>query len=155
MELDVSVENVNAIIIGGHGDNIVPLPRLSYVAGVPITELISQERIEDIIKRTRNAGAEIVALIKNGSAFYAPASSTVEMAEAILKDKKKILPCAVFLTGEYGIKNIFTGVPVKLGKNGVEEIIELRLTDTESQALKASAKAVQVLVDKLNQSRNK
>ncbi len=150
MELNVSVENVYALVIGGHGDNIVPLPRLSSVAGIPVMELISPEKIEAIIERTRNAGAEIVDLLKNGSAFYAPASAAVEMAEAILKDKKKILPCAVFLTGEYGIKNLFSGVPVKLGKKGVEEIIELKLKEAELQALKASARAVQILVNKLN-----
>ncbi len=149
MELNVSVENVHATVIGGHGDNIVPLPRFSTVAGIPVIELVSAEKIEAITRRTRNAGAEIVNLLKTGSAYYAPASAAVEMAEAILRDKNKILPCAVFLDGEYGIKGLFTGVPVKLGKKGVEEIIELKLSDTESLALKASAKAVKLLVDNL------
>jgi malate dehydrogenase len=152
MELNVSVENVHAFVIGGHGDNIVPIPRLSSVAGIPIAELMPPDRIDVLIERTRNAGAEIVGLLKTGSAFYAPAFATVEMAEAILRDRKKILPCAVFLTGEYGIKNIFTGVPVKLGERGVEDIIELKLTEAELQALKLSARAVQVLVNKINGS---
>jgi malate dehydrogenase len=149
MELNVSVENVHAFVMGGHGDNIVPLPRLSSVAGIPVTELISPERIEALIERTRNAGGEIVGLLKTGSAFYAPAFAAVEMAEAILRDRKKILPCAVLLKDEYGINNLFTGVPVKLGERGVEEIIEIRLTDAESQALHKSAGAVKVLVENI------
>lgn len=147
MELDVSVENTNAFVLGGHGDTMVPLPRYSTVAGIPITELMSPERIEEIVVRTRNGGAEIVGLLKTGSAYYAPASATVEMAEAILKDKKKILPCAVYLNGEYGIKNLFIGVPVKLGAKGAEQVIEIKLTEDEKKALHASAKAVQGLVD--------
>ncbi len=123
MELDVSVENTHAFVLGGHGDTMVPLPRYSTVAGIPITELISPERIESLVARTRNGGAEIVGLLKTGSAFYAPASAVVEMAEAILKDKKKILPCAVYLNGEYGINDLFIGVPVKLGKKGAEQVI--------------------------------
>jgi malate dehydrogenase len=147
MELDVSVENTHAFVLGGHGDTMVPLPRYSTVAGIPITELMPAERIDALVERTRNGGAEIVGLLKTGSAYYAPASAAVEMAEAILKDKKKILPCAVCLDGEYGIKNLFIGVPVKLGENGVEEIIEIKLTDQEQEALNRSANAVQTLVD--------
>jgi malate dehydrogenase len=126
---------------------MVPLPRYSTVAGIPITELMPAERIDSLVERTRNGGAEIVGLLKTGSAYYAPASAAVEMAEAILKDKKKILPCAVCLEGEYGINNLFIGVPVKLGENGVEEIIEIKLTDQEQEALNRSANAVQTLVD--------
>ncbi|MBU2488224.1 MAG: malate dehydrogenase [Proteobacteria bacterium] len=147
MELSVSVENIHAFVLGGHGDTMVPLPRYSTVAGVPITELMSPERIEALVKRTASGGAEIVSLLKTGSAYYAPASAAVEMAEAILKDKKKILPCAVMLEGQYGIKDLFIGVPVKLGAGGVEEIMEIRLTDEESAALHKSAAAVQSLVD--------
>lgn len=147
MELDVSVENTHAFVLGGHGDTMVPLPRYSTVAGIPITELMPAERIDSLVERTRNGGAEIVGLLKTGSAYYAPASAAVEMAEAILKDKKKILPCAVCLDGEYGINNLFIGVPVKLGENGVEEIIEIKLTDQEQEALNRSANAVQTLVD--------
>ena len=146
-ELDVSVENVHALVLGGHGDTMVPLPRFSTVAGVPITELISPERIETLATRTRNGGAEIVGLLKTGSAYYAPASAAVEMAESILKDKKKILPCAAYLEGEYGISGLFVGVPVKLGKNGIEQIISLKLTADEKKALAKSAAAVQELVD--------
>ncbi len=147
MELDVSVENTHAFVLGGHGDTMVPLPRYSTVAGIPITELMSSDRIEALVDRTRNGGAEIVGLLKTGSAFYAPSAAAVEMAEAILKDKKKILPCAAILNGEYGINDLFIGVPVKLGKNGVEEIIEIKLTDEESQALNHSADAVKGLVE--------
>ncbi len=146
-ELNVSVENIHALVLGGHGDTMVPLPRFSTVAGVPITELISPERIEAMVTRTRNGGAEIVGLLKTGSAYYAPASAAVEMAESILKDKKKILPCAAYLTGEYGISGLFVGVPVKLGKNGIEQIISLKLTADEKKALNKSATAVQELVD--------
>ena len=128
MELNVSVENTTAFVLGGHGDTMVPLPRFSTVAGIPITELMPKERIDALVERTANGGAEIVGLLKTGSAFYAPASAAVEMAESILKDKKKILPCAVYLEGEYGINDLFIGVPVKLGANGVEEIIEITLT---------------------------
>ncbi|MBN1473845.1 MAG: malate dehydrogenase [Syntrophaceae bacterium] len=147
MELSVSVENIHALVMGGHGDTMVPLPRFSTVAGVPITELIPATRIEEMVTRTRNGGAEIVSLLKTGSAYYAPASAAVEMAESILKDKKKILPCAAYLTGEYGISNLFVGVPVKLGAKGIEQIIELKLSAEEQQALKKSASAVQELVD--------
>jgi malate dehydrogenase len=147
MELNVSVENVHALVLGGHGDTMVPLPRFSTVAGIPITELMSPERIDALATRTRNGGAEIVGLLKTGSAYYAPASAAVEMAESILKDKRKILPCAAYLEGEYGISGLFVGVPVKLGKNGIEQIISLRLTADEKKALDKSAAAVQELVD--------
>ena len=123
MELDVSVENTHAFVLGGHGDTMVPLPRYSTVAGIPITELMPQDRIDALVDRTANGGAEIVSLLKTGSAYYAPASAAVEMAESILKDKKKILPCATYLDGEYGFKDLFIGVPVKLGIGGIEEII--------------------------------
>ena len=146
MELNVSVENTHAFVLGGHGDTMVPLPRYSTVAGIPITELISPERIEALVDRTRNGGAEIVGLLKTGSAYYAPASAAVEMAEAVLKDKKKILPCAALLKGEYGIEDLFIGVPVKLGKEGVEEIIEIELQAAEKEARKRSADAVRTLV---------
>jgi malate dehydrogenase len=147
MELNVSVENTTAFVLGGHGDTMVPLPRYSTVAGIPITELMPKERIDALVERTANGGAEIVGLLKTGSAFYAPASAAVEMAESILKDKKKILPCAVYLEGEYGINDLFIGVPVKLGTNGVEEIIEITLTSEEKAALENSANAVQELKD--------
>ena len=149
MELKVSVENTHAFVLGAHGDTMVPLPRYSSVAGIPITELMSVERIEAIVERTRKGGGEIVSLLKTGSAYYAPASAVTEMAEAILKDKKKILPCVAYLQGEYGINNLFIGVPVKLGSSGVEEIIEIRLTAEENESLQRSAKAVQGLVDDL------
>jgi malate dehydrogenase len=145
-ELNVSVENTHAFVLGGHGDTMVPLPRFSSVAGIPITELLDLAAIERLVKRTRDGGAEIVSLLKTGSAFYAPASAAVEMAEAIIKDKKKILPCAALLTGEYGIKDLFIGVPVKLGKGGIEQVIEIKLTAEEDAALKKSAAAVQGLV---------
>ena len=149
MELNVSVENTHAFVLGGHGDTMVPLPRFSTVAGIPITELMTQDRIDALVERTRNGGAEIVALLKTGSAYYAPASAAVEMAESILKDKKKILPCAAYLQGEYGQQDLFIGVPVKLGAKGVEDIIEITLTDEEKQALQKSANAVQELKDLL------
>ena len=146
-ELDVSVENVHALVLGGHGDTMVPLPRFSTVAGIPITELMTPDRIEALVKRTRNGGAEIVGLLKTGSAYYAPASAAVEMAESILKDKKKILPCAAYLEGEYGLSGLFVGVPVKLGRNGIEQIMQLHLSAKESAALQKSAAAVKELVD--------
>jgi malate dehydrogenase len=148
MELNVSVENTHAFVLGGHGDTMVPLPRYSTVAGIPITELISKERIDAIVDRTRNGGAEIVNLLKT-SAWYAPGASTVEMVEAILKDKRKILPCAAYLKGEYGFNDLYVGVPVKLGRNGMEKIIEIKLTDEESAALQKSADAVKELFEKL------
>jgi malate dehydrogenase len=149
MELNVSVENTHAFVLGGHGDTMVPLPRFSTVAGIPITELMAKDRIDALVERTRNGGAEIVALLKTGSAYYAPASAAVEMAESILKDKKKILPCAAYLQGEYGQQDLFIGVPVKLGAKGVEDIIEITLTDEEKKALQKSANAVQELKDLL------
>ena len=145
MELNVSVENTHAFVLGGHGDTMVPLPRYSTVAGIPITELIAEERINALVERTANGGAEIVGLLKTGSAYYAPASAAVEMTESILKDKKKILPCAAYLEGEYGINDLFIGVPVKLGASGIEDIIEISLTDAENAALQKSAAAVQEL----------
>jgi len=149
MELNVSVENTTAFVLGGHGDTMVPLPRYSTVAGIPITELLPKERIDALVERTANGGAEIVGLLKTGSAFYAPASAAVEMAESILKDKKKILPCAAYLEGEYGFNELFIGVPVKLGANGVEEIIEITLTAEEKVALEKSADAVRELKEAL------
>jgi len=149
MELNVSVENTHAFVLGGHGDTMVPLPRYSTVAGIPITELLPKDRIDALVKRTANGGAEIVSLLKTGSAYYAPASAAVEMAQAILMDKKKILPCAAYLEGEYGIHNLFVGVPVKLGRRGVEEIIQVKLTEKEHAALHKSAEAVRQLVNSL------
>lgn len=146
-ELDVSVEDIQALVLGGHGDTMVPIPRYSTVAGIPITELMTAEKIKAITERTRNGGAEIVGLLKKGSAYYAPAYAAVRMTEAILKDKKRIMPCTVYLEGEYGINNLFIGVPVRLSAKGVEEIIKIRLTDEEKKALHASAAAVQRLVD--------
>ena len=146
-ELDVSVENTHACVLGGHGDTMVPLPRYSTVAGIPITELMDQATIDRIVTRTANGGAEIVKLLGTGSAFYAPGSAIVEMVDAILKDKKKILPCAVFLQGEYGIKDLFVGVPAKLGARGLEQVIQIRLTPEEQAALDKSARAVKELVD--------
>jgi malate dehydrogenase len=148
-ELNVSVENVTAFVLGGHGDTMVPLPRYSTVAGIPITELLSKEKIDALVQRTANGGAEIVALLKTGSAYYAPAASAVEMVEAILKDKKKILPCAAHLEGQYGVNGLYVGVPVKLGRSGVEQVIEIKLTPDEQTAFKKSADAVRELVDKL------
>ncbi len=148
-ELEVSVRDVRAFVLGGHGDTMVPLPRFSTVGGVPVTELMTAERIEQIVDRTRNGGAEVVALLKTGSAYYAPAASIVEMVEAILRDRRRILPCAAFLQGEYGIDGLFVGVPVILGHDGIEKIIEITLTDQERAALDSSAAAVRELVDKL------
>jgi malate dehydrogenase len=148
-ELNVSVENVTAFVLGGHGDTMVPLPRYSTVAGIPITELLSKEKIDALVQRTANGGAEIVGLLKTGSAYYAPAASTVEMVEAILKDKKKILPCAAYLDGQYGVKGLYVGVPVKLGRKGVEQIIEIKLQPDEQASFDKSAAAVRELVDKL------
>jgi malate dehydrogenase len=146
-ELSVSVENVHAFVLGGHGDTMVPLPRYSTVAGIPITELLPQERIDALVQRTANGGAEIVGLLKTGSAYYAPSAAVTEMVEAIFKDKRKILPCAAYLEGEYGVDGLFVGVPVKLGQNGIEEIIQIDLRPEEEAALKKSAAAVKELVD--------
>jgi malate dehydrogenase len=145
-ELKVSVENVTAFVLGGHGDTMVPLPRYSTVAGIPITELIAPDRLAQLVQRTRDGGAEIVKYLKTGSAYYAPSSAVTEMAEAILKDKKKILPCAAYLEGEYGIKGLYVGVPVKLGSKGIEQIIQIKLTSEEQAALNRSADAVKELV---------
>ncbi len=144
-ELNVSVEDVYACVMGGHGDTMVAIPRLTTVGGVPITELLPQETVNKIVERTVKGGGEIVALLKTGSAYYAPAAATAQMVESILLDKKRILPCAVYLEGEYGIKGAVVGVPVKLGRNGIEQIIELKLTPEESAALKKSAEAVREL----------
>ena len=145
-ELDVSVENTHAFVLGGHGDTMVPLPRYSTVAGIPVTELLDKETVDAIVQRTAHGGAEIVKLLGTGSAYYAPGSAVVEMVEAVLKDKKKILPCSVFLQGEYGVHGLFVGVPCKLGANGLEQIVEIELTPDEDAALKKSAAAVQELV---------
>jgi malate dehydrogenase len=144
-ELHVSVENVTAFVLGGHGDTMVPLPRYSTVAGIPITELITPARLEELVQRTRDGGAEIVKYLKTGSAFYAPGAAVVEMVEAILKDKKKILPCAAYLKGEYGISGLYVGVPCKLGAAGLEQIIEIKLTAEEQAALAKSAESVREL----------
>jgi len=144
MELNVSVENVSSFVLGGHGDTMVPLPRYSTVAGIPITDLLSKEKIDAIVKRTAGGGLELVKLLGT-SAWYAPGQAATEMVEAILKDKKKILPCSVFLQGEYGINDLFVGVPVKLGARGMEQIIEIKLTAEEDAALKKSAAAVKEL----------
>src|SRR5246500_2229095 len=145
-ELNVSVENVTAFVLGGHGDTMVPLARYSTVAGIPITELIEKSKLDALVQRTRDGGAEIVKYLKTGSAYYAPSAAATEMVEAILKDKKKILPCAVHLEGEYGIKGLFVGVPCKLGANGLEQIIEIKLTPEEQAALQKSADSVTELV---------
>jgi malate dehydrogenase len=149
MELGVSVEDTHAFVLGGHGDTMVPLPRYSTVAGIPITELLPEERVKALVDRTANGGAEIVALLKTGSAFYAPAASTFEMVEAILYDRKRVLPCAVHLEGEYGVDGLFVGVPVVLGAGGMERIIEIKLSADEQAAFERSAGAVRELVAKL------
>ncbi len=145
-ELNVSVENVTAFVLGGHGDTMVPLPRYSTVAGIPITELMDAETLGRLVQRTRDGGAEIVKYLKTGSAYYAPSAAATEMVEAILKDKKKILPCAAYLEGEYGVHGLYVGVPVKLGWAGIEQIIEIKLTPEEQAALDRSAEAVKELV---------
>ena len=152
-ELGVSVENVIAVVMGGHGDTMVPIVRLSSVSGIPLTELLDQEAIDRIVARTRNGGAEIVKHLKTGSAYYAPSASAVEMAESILKDKKKVLPCAAYLEGEYGINGLFVGVPVKLGAGGIEKIYEVKLQPEEQIMLTRSAEAVRELVDVLEKRR--
>src|SRR6201987_2906444 len=148
--LKVRVENGTAFVLGGHGDTMVPLPRYSTVAGIPITELIEKSRLEVLVQRTRDGGAEIVKYLKTGSAFYAPSAAATEMVEAILKDKKKILPCAALLQGEYGINGLYVGVPCKLGAGGIEQIIEIKLTPEEQAALNKSADAVKELVSVIN-----
>jgi malate dehydrogenase len=149
MELGVSVENVHSFVLGGHGDDMVPLPRYSTVAGIPLPDLLPKERIDAIVDRTRKGGAEIVNLLKTGSAYYAPSAAVFEMVAAILKDKKKILPCAAYLEGEYGIKGLYVGVPVKLGARGIEQIIQIKLTPEESAGLQKSAASVRELVNVL------
>jgi malate dehydrogenase len=153
--LQVSVENIHAMVLGGHGDSMVPLNRYTTVAGRPVSEWLSPEALEVLIKRTREGGIEIVNLLKTGSAFYAPAASVVEMVEAIAKDQKKILPCAALCAGEYGFNDLFLGVPVKLGAEGAEEIIEYKLTDQERAALEVSAKAVRELCAQVDQMMKK
>jgi malate dehydrogenase len=149
--LNVSVENVTAVVLGGHGDTMVPLVRLTSVSGIPLTELLDQATIDALVQRTRNGGAEIVKYLKTGSAYYAPSAATIEIVESILKDKKKVLPCAAYLEGEYGINGLFVGVPVKLGAAGIEKVYEVQLTPDESAALAKSAAAVQELIDVLKQ----
>lgn len=148
-EAQVSVEDVRGFVLGGHGDTMVPVPRYTTIAGIPVADLIEKSKLEKIVDRARNGGAEIVGYLKTGSAFYAPSASVVSMIESIVKDKKRILPCAVYLTGQYNLKNLFVGVPVKLGKNGIEQIIELKLTAEEQAALEKSASSVQELVNAL------
>jgi malate dehydrogenase len=148
-ELQVSVQDVNAFVLGGHGDSMVPLPRYSTVAGIPITELLDQAAIDRLVKRTREGGIEIVNYLKTGSAYYAPSSSTVEMVEAIARDRKRILPCAVYLQGEFGLRDTFVGVPVKLGRTGMEQIIQVKLTGDEQAALERSANDVKSSIAKL------
>ncbi|HMX63306.1 MAG TPA: malate dehydrogenase, partial [Candidatus Sumerlaeota bacterium] len=149
MELNVSVEDIQALVLGGHGDTMVPLVSYTNVGGIPISQLIAKDRLDEIVKRTANGGAEIVALLKTGSAYYAPSAAAVQMAEAIIKDKKRVLPCAALLEGEYGINGLFIGVPVILGANGIEKVLEVSLTNDERAALNKSAAAVKELVDKL------
>lgn len=149
MELNVSVEDIQALVLGGHGDSMVPLPRYTTVGGVPITELMSEDRVAALIERTRKGGIEIVNFLKTGSAYYAPAAAATQMAEAILKDKKRLLPCAAYLEGEYGLRDVFVGVPVILGTKGVEKILEVRLTKEEQAALAKSAEQVKANIAKL------
>ena len=146
-ELGVSVTNIQAYVLGGHGDTMVPLIQTTTIGGSPVTDLIDADRLEEIVQRTRDGGAEIVGLLKTGSAYYAPSAATAQMVEAILLDRKEILPCAAMLQGQYGITGLYVGVPVKLGSAGVEEIIEIRLSESEQSALEASAAAVQELVE--------
>ncbi len=149
MELNVSVEDVTAFVLGGHGDSMVPLPRYTSVAGIPLGDLLPQEKINALVTRARNGGIEIVNYLKTGSAYYAPSSAAVQMVEAIVRDKKRILPCAVYLQGEYGLRDTVVGVPVKLGRNGIEQIMEIKLTPEESTALKKSADDVKSNMDKV------
>jgi len=149
LELGVSTKHVNAMVMGGHGDSMVPLPRFSTVAGVPVTELLPAQRIDELVDRTRNGGAEIVNLLKQGSAFYAPSAAIASMAESIIRDHKRLVTAAVYLTGQYGIRNVFAGVPVKLGAQGVEEIVELKLAPDELAALRKSAEEVRALAAKI------
>ncbi len=151
--LGVNVSDTTALVLGGHGDSMVPLPRYTTIGGIPITELLSKDDIEKLVERTRKGGAEIVSYLKTGSAFWAPAAAVTEMVECIVRDKMRILPCSAYLRGEYGIDGLFVGVPVKLGKNGVEEIIELSLTKEENEALKNSAAKVKEIIEKLEDMR--
>lgn len=150
MELGVSVEDISALLMGGHGDTMVPMPSCTSVGGIPVTQLISQERLDEIVDRTRKGGAEIVGLLKTGSAYYAPAAATAQMVEAIVRDKKRLIPCAAFCDSEYGVGGFYVGVPVILGTNGVEKIIELPLTDTEKAGFQNSVDAVKELIDAMN-----
>lgn len=149
MELNVSVEDIQALLLGGHGDEMVPLPRFTTVSGIPLAQLLPKETIDRLVDRTRKGGGEIVNLLKTGSAFYAPSAAAIQMTEAILKDKKRILPCCVYLNGEYGLKDICFGVPVKLGAKGVESIIELQLTDDEKALVTKSAESVKKSISEL------
>ena len=149
LETGVSARDVTALVLGGHGDAMVPLPRYTAVAGIPITEILPEDRIRALIERTRTGGAEIVAHLKTGSAYYAPAAAVVEMIEAVLLDEKRVLPCAAYLDGAYGVEGVYSGVPVKLGRRGVEEILELKLTEDEQRAFRASADAVRASVNAL------
>ncbi|MCI0692726.1 malate dehydrogenase [candidate division KSB1 bacterium] len=149
MELNVSVRDISALVLGGHGDDMVPLPRLTTVGGIPLTELLSPDRINAIVDRTKNGGAEIVKYLKEGSAYYAPSAAVAEMAESVVHDSKRVLPCAAWLTGQYGLKDVYVGVPVKLGKNGVEHIYELKLSDAEMKMLQDSAGRVKENIAKL------
>ncbi len=150
LELNVSVEDVSAFVLGGHGDSMVPLPRYSTVAGIPLPDLMDQATIDRLVKRTANGGAEIVNFLKTGSAFYAPSSSAVQMVESIVKDKKRILPCSAWLQGEYGLKDVYLGVPIKIGKNGMEQIIQIKLSTQEQAALNKSAEDVRASIAKLS-----
>jgi malate dehydrogenase len=150
-ELDVSVENVTAMVLGGHGDTMVPMARLASVSGIPLSELLDQAAIDRLVQRARDGGAEIVKYLKTGSAYYAPSAAATEMVESILKDKKKILPCAAYLEGEYGIRDLFVGVPVKLGSRGIEKIFQIKLDQSEQAALQKSAAAVKELIDVIKQ----
>ncbi len=149
MELNVSVEDIQALVLGGHGDSMIPLPRYSSVGGIPLSQLLSEEKIDKIVARTRKAGGEIVALLKTGSAYYSPSASVIQMAEAIIKDKKRILPCCAYLEGEYGLNDIYFGVPVKLGREGVEEVIEVELTSEEKELVQKSGAAVKKSITEL------
>jgi malate dehydrogenase len=150
-ELDVSVENVTAMVLGGHGDTMVPMARLASVSGIPLSELLDQASIDRLVQRARDGGAEIVKYLKTGSAYYAPSAAATEMVESILKDKKKILPCAAYLEGEYGIRDLFVGVPVKLGSRGIEKLFQIKLDASEQAALQKSAAAVKELIDVIKQ----
>ena len=152
-ELKVSVEDIQALVLGGHGDDMVPLVRYTSVGGIPVTELMAEEKIDQIVQRTRNGGGEIVALLKEGSAYYAPSAAITQMVEAVLLDKHRILPCCTYLEGEFGINGLCVGVPVKLGASGIEQIMQIALTDDENKALQSSAASVQELVDVMREAK--